>query len=427
MKVLVIGSGGREHTLCWKIAQSDRLSKLYCAPGNAGIAQIATLVDIAADDLLGIKEFCQKELIDLVVVGPEVPLTLGLADILREEGISVIGPDKNGAELEASKIFSKAIMDMYNIPTAKYKIFDDPSLALKYIAAIKYPVVIKADGLAAGKGVIIANNIVEAESAINTIMVDKIFKESGNRIVIEDFLQGEEASILAFVDGTDYIPMITSQDHKRAFNNDMGPNTGGMGAYSPAPVITEELFSLVDKIVLKPTVEGLHKEGINFQGILYAGLIITEKGPQVLEYNVRFGDPETQVVLPRLKTDIIDIFEAMTNHTLSKINIEWDDRAALCVVMASGGYPGSYNKGEIINGLNEATKISNAYVFHAGTKMEGSTITTNGGRVLGVTGLGNTIQDAYNKAYEAVDTISFKDMQFRTDIGYKALERLNEV
>ena len=421
MKVLVIGSGGREHSLVWKIAQSSRVTDLYCAPGNAGIAEVATCIDCAVDDIAGIRDFCRNEKIDMVVVGPEYPLTLGLGDKLREDNIPVIGPNKDGAELEASKIFAKKLMDDCNVPTAAYKIFDDASPALDYCKSISYPTVIKADGLAAGKGVIIAKNVQEAEEVIKAIMLDKVFKEAGNQILIEEFLPGEEASILAFVDGTDYIPMVSSQDHKRALDGDHGLNTGGMGAYSPAPVVTKELFETIDREVLKPIVQGIYNKGIYFQGILYAGLMITETGLNVLEFNVRFGDPETQVVLTRLKTDLIDIFEAQTNHTLNSLDIEWDERPSLCVVMASGGYPGAYQKGKEITGLNEAAEIDDVTVFHAGTKLDNGNVLTSGGRVLGVTGLGETIAQAQEKAYEAVKKIHFKDVHYRTDIGYKAL------
>ncbi|MFC1668418.1 phosphoribosylamine--glycine ligase [Chlamydiota bacterium] len=424
MKVLVIGSGGREHALCWKIKQSNRVSTLYCAPGNAGIATIAKTIDLSTIDSNAIVSLCKKEKIDLVVIGPELPLTAGLEDVLRKKRVPAIGPNKLCAQIESSKIFSKNLMQKYNVQTAECELFCNPERALDFVKNKNFPLVIKADGLAAGKGVIIVTSFQEASDAINQIMVEKVFRTAGDRIIVEEFLSGEEASILAFVDGTDYIPLVSSQDHKKVFNEDKGPNTGGMGAYSPAPIVTREMYTRIENEILRPIIMGIQKEGLYYQGILYAGIMITENGPSVLEFNVRFGDPETQAILPRLSSDIIDIFEAQLTHKLSNIKIAWNPLASLCVVMASGGYPGTYEKGEIISGIEDANQLNNVYVFHAGTKKENGKFISNGGRVLGVTALGEDIYHAQKKAYEAVKCISFKNAHFRTDIGYKAIEKL---
>ncbi len=422
MKILVIGSGGREAALCWKIKQSNKCSRLFCAPGNAGISEVAELVPFTKiSDLL---DFAKIKQIDLTVVGPEASLVEGIVDTFEKDGFRIFGPSKNAAQIEGSKAFSKKLMKKYNIPTAAFEEFTDSKKALSYLGTQKYPVVVKADGLAAGKGVIIATNKEEAAAAIVKILDGKQFADAGNKIIIEEYMEGEEASILCFTDGKTIIPMPSSQDHKRIYDNDEGPNTGGMGAYSPAPVITSGLLKKIELEILQPTIKAMEKEGCLFKGVLYAGLMMTKDGPKVLEYNARFGDPETQAVLPRLKTDLVEIIEAVVDSRLDKIKIEWDDRAAVCIVLASKGYPGDYTKGLVINGLSEAAKIKDVMVFHAGTSFAGCDTVTSGGRVLGVTALGDTIKEAIKLSYEAVKKISFDGMQFRKDIGKKALERV---
>jgi phosphoribosylamine---glycine ligase len=421
MKVLVVGSGGREHALVWKLKQSPQVTEIYCAPGNAGIGQMATCVDIKADDVASLLTFAQKEGIGLTVVGPEAPLIAGIVNKFREAGLKIFGPRQRAAEIEGSKTLAKELMFKYNIPTAKYADFTDRDAALAYIEAEGAPIVVKADGLAAGKGVIVAMDKQTAIDAINMIMADKAFGDSGDRVVIEEYLEGEEVSILAFTDGKTVVPMVPSQDHKRIFDNDEGPNTGGMGAYSPAPVYTPELEPIVMEQVLKPTIQGLNAEGRAYEGVIYAGLMITPNGPKVLEYNARFGDPETQAVLARLETDLVDIIDAILEERLDKIEIQWKAEAAVCVVMAAVGYPGEIRKGDVIQGLTKANE--KAVVFHAGTTLDGDDIVTAGGRVLGVTGLGETIEEAIAKTYEAVKEINFSGMQYRNDIGKKALNR----
>ncbi|MCX5749364.1 MAG: phosphoribosylamine--glycine ligase [Candidatus Saganbacteria bacterium] len=420
MKILVIGSGGRESALCRKISQSPKCSKLFCAPGNAGISKYAELVPASKID--GIINFVKENRIDLTVVGPEQPLVDGIVDAFEKEGLRIFGPSAKAARIEGSKIFSKDLMKKYGIPTAYYEQFLDSNKAIIFLKGKKYPVVIKADGLAAGKGVIIAQAQAEAEGAIRSMLDDKQFGEAGKKIIIEEFLEGEEASILCFTDGKTIVPMESSQDHKRILDNDEGPNTGGMGAYSPAPVVTAELLKKVEKEILYPTIRAMEKEESFYKGILYAGLMITKDGPKVLEYNARFGDPETQAVLPRLKTDLIDIMEAIIDGHLDKIKIEWDKKAAVCIVLASGGYPGDYKKGYVIEGLDEAEKLNDVTIFHAGTSLAGCDIVTSGGRVLGVTALGISVKEAIDRAYAAVSKIKFKDMHYRKDIGKKALK-----
>ncbi|MGI6227098.1 MAG: phosphoribosylamine--glycine ligase [Peptococcales bacterium] len=419
MRVLVVGGGGREHALVWKIKQSPRVKEIYCAPGNAGIAQIAECINIAADDIHGLLEFALNKKIDLTVVGPEVPLTLGIVDLFQTKGLKIFGPTKKAAEIEGSKSFSKDLMAKYNIPTARYQVFTDSKAAKEYVNQIGIPCVVKADGLAAGKGVIIAQTKEEAEATIEEILVGNRFGTAGSKVVIEEFLVGQEISMLAFTDGKTVIPMVSAQDHKRVFDNDQGPNTGGMGAYSPAPVYSQEIHEVVVQNILETTVGAMAQEGRVFQGILYAGLMLTEQGPKVLEYNARFGDPETQVVLPRLKTDLIDIMEAVIAGNLVDINVEWYSDAAVCVVMAAGGYPEEYKKGKIIDGLKDVPE--NIHVFHAGTKLEKTNIVTNSGRVLGVTALGKDIKEAIENAYQGVAYIHFEDAHYRKDIGAKAL------
>ncbi|MFA4989998.1 MAG: phosphoribosylamine--glycine ligase [Candidatus Omnitrophota bacterium] len=422
MRILVIGSGGREHALAWKIAQSKLCTKLFCAPGNAGIAQIAECVNIQVEDIGGLLEFVEKEKIDLTVVGPEIPLSLGIVDEFTRYGLKIFGPKRSAARLEASKIFSKELMAKYNVPTAHFKIFDDLQEAQRYIERIGAPCVVKADGLAAGKGVVVAKTTNEAKQAAVAMMQERVFGESGNRIIIEECLQGEEVSIIVITDSKEVRALASSQDHKRVFDNDSGPNTGGMGAYSPAPIVTPELFrEIMDKVIF-PTLGGLAKEGIDYRGVLYAGIMLTKDGPKTLEFNARFGDPETQAILPRLKSDLLEIMLATAEQKLNRIKaLEWDARTCVCVVCASGGYPGSYEKGKEIFGLDKAAEVQDVVVFHAGTKSMGNRVITHGGRVLGVTGLGRTVSEAMEKAYAAVRKISFRGMHYRHDIGRKAL------
>ena len=423
MDVLVIGSGGREHAMCWALAKSKRQPKIHCAPGNAGIAQIAECVDIKAEDLAGLVKWCKEHKPNLVVIGPEIPLCMGLADELIKEGVQVFGPTKDGAQLEGSKDFTKQLLLENHIPTAKAATFTDYGKALAYVRSQGAPIVIKADGLAAGKGVTVCEALDQAELALEEAMKKKVFGEAGSKVVVEEFLKGEEASILAFVDGESIVPMVSAQDHKRVFDGDKGPNTGGMGAYSPAPVVTERLGQEILEKILKPTVDALRRKGIVYKGVLYAGLMITPEGPKVIEYNCRFGDPETQVVLPRLKTDFANICMAVAQGKLSHLKVEWDERPAACVVMASQGYPGPYPKGKVIQGLEKAASAPETYVFHAGTSLQGGNIVTSGGRVLCVTGTGDNVQAALDHAYQAVRDIQFEGAHYRKDIGWRALHR----
>jgi phosphoribosylamine--glycine ligase len=421
MNILVIGSGGREHTLVWKIKQSPKVKKIYCAPGNAGIASLAECVEIASDDIKGLLKFAQDNKIDLTVVGPEAPLVAGIVDEFEQYGLKIFGPNQAAAQLEASKAFSKEFLHRRNIPTAVYKIFDDPKPALEFLSQAQFPLVVKADGLAAGKGVVICKTLKEAQQAIDEIMVQKIFKSAGDRVVIEECLEGPEASILAVSDGKHFFVLETAQDHKRIFDDDLGPNTGGMGAYSPAPVVTPEMMNKIITRIIEPSIRGMQKEGRPFKGVLYAGLMLTYQGPQVLEFNVRFGDPEAEAVLPRLKTDLVDIMLASIEGKLEKLTLKWDDRPCVCVVIASGGYPGSYETGKVIDGLDDI-QDPQTFVFHAGTKLKNGSVLTNGGRVLGVTSLGSTMEEAIALAYKAVDKIKFDRAFFRRDIGHKALK-----
>ncbi len=421
MNVLIVGGGGREHALAWKIAQSPKVTALFCAPGNPGTAQVATNVNLQADDLDGLLQFALDQSIDLTVVGPEQPLVLGLADRFQEKRLKVFGPSAKAAQLEGSKAFSKNLMQKYGIPTAAYAAFDHADAARAYLKG-KGPQVVKADGLAAGKGVFVCAGEAEAVDAVRRIMNDKIFGESGNRIIIEERLEGQEVSLLAFTDGTTVLPMEVAQDHKPAFDGDTGPNTGGMGACSPAPVFTPELKQQVIDRVMLPAVNGMRAEGIPYQGVLYAGLMITTDGPKVLEFNARFGDPETQPIMMRMDSDIVPVLEACANGTLDTCSLEWKPGAAVCVVMASEGYPGSYDKGRPISGLDQANSLPGVSVFHAGTKQDGDIIVTNGGRVLGVTALGGNVQMAIVKAYQAVGKIKWPGVHYRTDIGQKALK-----
>lgn len=421
MNILVIGSGGREHALVWKIKQSPKAKKIYCAPGNAGIASLAQCVAIPSDDIKGLLKFAKEKKIDLTVVGPEAPLVKGIVDEFEQQGLKIFGPNQAAAQLEASKAFAKEFLNRRNIPTAVYKIFNEPKAALEFLAQAQFPLVVKADGLAAGKGVIICKDLKEAQQAVDEIMVQKIFRSAGDRVVIEECLEGPEASILAISDGKHFFVLETAQDHKRIFDDDLGPNTGGMGAYSPAPVVTPEMMNKIISRIIEPTIRGMHKEGHPFKGVLYAGLMLTYQGPQVLEFNVRFGDPETEAVLPRLKTDLVDIMMAAIDGKLEKMTLKWDDRPCVCVVVASGGYPGSYETGKDICGLEDITD-PDTIVFHAGTQLKDGVVVTNGGRVLGVTSLGADMQDAIKRVYKAVDKIAFDRAFFRRDIAAKALK-----
>lgn len=424
MKVMIIGGGGREHTLVWKLKQSPRVTRIVCAPGNAGIAELAECVAIPVMEFEAIADYAVQEQMDMVVVGPDDPLAAGITDVLEARGLRVFGPNKAAAEIEGSKVFMKHLLHKYGIPTASYQTFMDVDSALAYVRESPLPTVIKADGLAAGKGVTIAFTLEEAEQALRETMVDRKFGESGNRIVIEEFMQGQEVSILAFVDGETVRACVPAQDHKPIFNGDKGPNTGGMGTYSPVPHISEALLEVSLRDIIEPTARAMVAEGCPFKGILFAGLMVTPAGEvKVVEFNARFGDPETQVVLPRLKTDLYDVFEAVIDGKLAELELEWDDEAAVCVIVASGGYPGSYRKGDVITGLAEAGR--EALVFHAGTALaaDGS-IVTNGGRVLGVVGRGADVRAAQQSAYAAVSHIHFDGMYARTDIADKALAAL---
>lgn len=422
MKVLVVGGGGREHALVRKIKESKKVDEIFCTPGNGGISYDAKCFDVAATDIDGVVNLAKEIKADLVVVAPDDPLVAGMVDALNEAGFKTFGPRANAAIIEGSKVFSKELMQKYNIPTAEYKVFDNAKEAIEYIKERnEFPTVIKADGLALGKGVIIPENLDDAIAGVKEIMEDKIFGASGNNIVVEEFLTGPEVSVLAFTDGKCVKPMVSSMDHKRALDGDKGLNTGGMGTVSPNPYYTQEVANeCMDKIFM-PTINAMNNEGRTFKGCLYFGLMITPKGPKVIEYNCRFGDPETQVVLPRLKTDIVDIFEAIDNETLSDLDVEWSDDACACVIMASGGYPKSYPKGIEITGLSNG-QLDGVTVYHAGTKLQDNKLVTSGGRVLGVTALGDTLENALKKSYDAVEKIHFEGAHYRRDIGKRALE-----
>lgn len=455
MKVLVVGGGGREHAICWKLAQSPKIDKLYCAPGNAGIAAVAECIDVSAEDIPGICSFASDEKIDLAVIGPEVPLAMGIVDELEKCGVRVFGPNKKCSQLEASKSFTKAFLARHDIPTAGYKEFTDKDELLSAVGIYGYPMVLKADGLAAGKGVVIPENEADAKAAIEEMMGQKVFGSAADKVVVEEFLTGIEASMLCFVDENSIVPMESAQDYKRIFDGDKGPNTGGMGTYSPSLVFTPELEKQIRETILEPTLKGFQKDGLDFRGVLFIGLMISEDGPKVIEFNNRFGDPETQSVLPRLESDLLDIFVAVTENRLADVEIKWSDEKAVCVVAASGGYPGSYEKGKVISGLDDVD--DDVIVFHAGTAAKAAgqceaeagadlevragagcgcccsggasasgagaaegvetVIVTSGGRVLGVTALGKTHEEARAKAYDNIRRISFDGMQYRKDIG----------
>lgn len=423
MRVLVVGSGGREHAIVWKLAQSPKISKIYCAPGNAGIAMDAECVNIKAEDIEGICNFAKENYINLAVIGPEVPLAMGIVDELEAAGIKTFGPNKKCAQLEASKAFTKSFLARHNVPTAGYKEYTDKDELLADVGIYGYPMVLKADGLAAGKGVVIAENEEDAKAAIEEMMGDRVFGDAGDKVVVEEFLTGVEASMLCFVDEHTIVPMESAQDYKRIFDGDKGPNTGGMGTYSPSLVFNEELEERIRKEILEPTLAGFQKDGLDFKGVLFIGLMISSEGPKVIEFNNRFGDPETQSVLMRLETDLYDIFTAVIDNKLADIEIKWSEKRAVCVVLASGGYPGSYEKGKEITGLNKVD--DDVVVFHAGTSNQHicdenscrSAIVTSGGRVLGVTATGATHDEARAKAFDNVKRISFEGMQYRNDIG----------
>ncbi len=423
MKVLVIGSGGREHALVWKISQSPLVKKVYCAPGNAGIAEQAECINIRADDIPGLLAFAFRNKIDLTVVGPELPLTLGIVDEFMKQGIKIFGPTKDGARIEGSKVFAKELMRQYGIPTAEFRRFNNRDEALDYVLEKGTPVVIKADGLAQGKGVIIAKSMNSARKAIDDIMIKRIFGAAGENIIIEEYLDGEEVSVICITDGDDFVLLPSAQDHKRLYDNDKGPNTGGMGAYSPVPFFNESLREKVINRIIKPIINALVREGIKYTGVLYAGLMIKKENPYVLEFNCRFGDPETQPIMMRVNSDIVDIMLSALEGKLSRIAIKCDDKPAICVVMASRGYPGEYKKGLEINGLDKVRELNDVVVFHAGTALKDGRIVTAGGRVLSVTGVGNDISSAIDVTYKAVNMLTWEGVHFRKDIGRKAIRK----
>ncbi|MCE5315458.1 MAG: phosphoribosylamine--glycine ligase [Armatimonadota bacterium] len=425
MKVLIIGSGGREHALAWKIAQSDKVDKIYAWPGNAGIGQIAERVSGSVMDINAAADFAQREKIDLTVIGPESPLIVGMADEFAKRGLTVFGPNKDAAQMEGSKVFAKRLMIDNGIPTAMCEVFDDPAKACAYIESIASksddPIVVKADGEAAGKGVFVAKTKADAIEAVNVIMNQRAFGTSGDRVVIEEFLDGPEASFMCFVSGETYVPMLAAQDHKRAYDNDEGPNTGGMGCYSPVPVVTDDVLMFVQDSIVKPTLAALKNMGISYTGVLYVGLALTSNGPKVVEFNCRFGDPETQVVLPLLETDLVEIMLATAQGTLDKLDVRWLNKKAMCVVIASGGYPGNYEKGKVITGVDKAEADTGVIVFHAGTENKNGNVVSSGGRVLGVTAVAGSFKDCIDKVYSGVDMIHFDGAHYRRDIGRRLI------
>ncbi len=423
MKVLVIGSGGREHAFVWKMSQSKDVTNLLCVPGNAGMSELGVCVNIDMHDFPNLVKLVKENNVDLTIVGPEAPLVSGIVDYFENEGLAIFGPNKKASRLEGSKIFAKEFMSKYNIPTARFDVFDNPGAAKKCVEKVGMPLVVKADGLAGGKGVIICKTKSEAIAAIDMIMVEKKFGSAGDKILIEEMLIGEEASLMAFCDGETILPMIPSQDNKRVFDGDEGVNTGGMGAYAPTGVITKQVYEQTKKDVFENFITGTKKEGIEYKGIVYAGIIITKKGPKVLEFNVRFGDPETQVVLPLLKTDMLKVISAVIDKKLDKLELEWSERSCVCVVMTSKGYPGDYEKEKKISGLDKLKKIKDVVVFHSGTAFNSEKkLQTAGGRVLGVTALGNSLDKAINLSYQTIEKIKFDGMHYRNDIGKKGIE-----
>lgn len=425
MKVLIVGSGGREHAIAWSVSQSKRVDKIYCAPGNGGIREIAECVNIAAMEFDKLADFAQEKEIDLTIIGMDDPLVGGIVDVFEERGLRVFGPRKNAAIIEGSKSFSKDLMKKYDIPTCHYETFDSPEEALLYLESCDFPIVLKADGLALGKGVLICQTLEEAEAGVTTLMLDKQFGDAGNTIVIEDFMTGREASVLCFCDGTHIAPMTSAQDHKRAKDGDQGLNTGGMGTFSPSPFYTKEIQEICEKKIYQPTMDAMKAEGRDFVGILFVGLMLTADGPKVLEYNARFGDPEAQVVLPRMQNDMIDVIEACIDGTLDQLQLEFEDNAAVCVVLASDGYPQHYEKGKKITFRKEFSAEEGYYAFHAGTKQTDSGLVTNGGRVLGITAKGATLQEARANAYRATEWVDFDNKYMRNDIG-KAIDQAEE-
>jgi phosphoribosylamine--glycine ligase len=423
MNVLVIGSGGREHALVWKLQQSSRVRKIYCAPGNAGIGELAELVAIAPDDIARLRQFAIQEKIALTVVGPDLPLSLGIVDQFSAQGLRIFGPVRQAAQLESSKAFAKQLMQEQGVPTAAFATFTEPAAAQRYIEKVGAPIVVKADGLAAGKGVLICHTVQEAQSAIDEMMRGRVFGAAGDRVVIEEFLEGEEASFLAFTDGQTVLPLDSSQDHKRVFDNDQGPNTGGMGAYSPAPIVTPPLAARIVSEIMLPTIQGLKRRGITYKGILYAGLMINGTNVKVVEFNARFGDPECQPLMVRLQSDLVEVMEATIDGCLANVSLTWDPHPAVCVVLAAGGYPGHYETGKPIAGLDALRQWQDGVVFHAGTAKADSQTVTKGGRVLGVTASGKDIGAAIATAYQAVEKISWPGMHYRRDIGQRALKR----
>ena len=421
MKVLVVGQGGREHALAWKLKQSPRVSQIYCAPGNAGIAEVAELVPVGADDIAGLLRFARQNQVDLTVVGPELTLTLGIVDEFERHHLRIFGPSRQAAKLEASKAFAKDLLRRCRIPTGFFSTFSDPDEARTYLAEVGAPIVVKADGLAAGKGVVICQTVKEAEEAVDEIMRGRLFGDAGSHVVIEEFLEGEEASFMVLSDGKTVVPLASSQDHKPAYDGDAGPNTGGMGAYSPAPVITPAIHAQVMKETITPLMRGLQERKIVYKGVLYAGLMIRDGRAKVLEFNARFGDPECQAILVRLRSDLVDLLEATIDGRLDRVSIDWDTRAAVCVVLTAAGYPGAYEKGAEIHGLERLRDWDRGVVFHAGTARRDSHFVTNGGRVLGVTALGADIGGAVAEAYRAVDQIRWEGVHFRRDIGHRAV------
>lgn len=419
MKVMVVGDGGREHALIWKLFRSDRVDKIYAAPGNDGMTNIAELVPIEADDIEALAEFAEENNIAMTVVGPEEPLVAGIVDYFIERDLPIFGPKKQAALLEGSKIFAKSILNKYDIPTAEYEIFTDPDSALNYLESADYPLVIKAEGLAQGKGVIVASNYEDSQDAVARIMEDKAFGDAGDRIVVEDFLEGEEVAVLALTDGETILPLTTARDHKAVFEGDEGPNTGGMGAYSPSPHIDDEMMDRICREILRPTLKALKSEGIDYRGVLYVGIILTEHGPAVIDYNARFGDPESQVMLPRLKQDLLDLIEYTNNVQLSAFDkIEFHDFSAVCVILASAGYPLTFTTDYEIKGLEKLKSHDDLIIFHSGTKIKDGKFYTNGGRVLGLTVLGDSLFNIINKVYEYIEEVEFEDMHYRTDIGF---------
>jgi len=423
MKILIVGGGGREHALAWKIHQNREVSAIYAAPGNAGIAEIAECIPLQVSDIAGLSRLAREKGIDLTIVGPELPLSLGIVDEFEAQGLAVFGPCREAVAIESSKVFAKRLMKENNIPTASYEVFSDPQKAKEYVRHIGRPLVIKADGLAAGKGVVICQQPEEALKAIELIMVKQVFGQAGKQIIIEEYLSGEEASFLAFTDGQSIIPLASSQDHKTVYDGDQGPNTGGMGAYSPAPVISEQMQQKIMAKIMAPAIEGLARLGITYRGVLYAGLMIQDNEPMLLEFNARFGDPETQAIIRRLETDLVLVIQKVLQTRLHEVRLDWRQEASTCVVLASAGYPDSYQSGKEIIGLEEAARVDGVVLFHAGTTRQEGRLLTSGGRVLGVSALGETIAESISRAYAAVAKISFEGMHYRKDIGRRALSR----